>query len=184
MANRKSTRSPVLRSSILGWSGRTACHASMAWPSSGSTGLVNAVPVLWAGTSSRQTASRARTWPQSPGSACRRAASGRSRPAGGRSHRCAARLNSHASVIARIISTGWTRPSAWGRSSGLQVEPGPQQLGPHVVGDHPRIGADQRRRLRGVPGRGPGRTCGDPLPFLQVAEERACHPQVARLGFG
>ena len=26
----------------------------MAWPSSGSTGLVNAVPVLWTGRSSRQ----------------------------------------------------------------------------------------------------------------------------------
>jgi hypothetical protein len=32
----------------------------IAWPASGSTGLVKAVPVLWAGTSSRQTASRAR----------------------------------------------------------------------------------------------------------------------------
>ena len=29
----------------------------MAWPRIGSTGLVNEVPVLWAGTSSRQTAS-------------------------------------------------------------------------------------------------------------------------------
>ena len=38
-----------------GWSGRTASHASMACPTSASTGLVNAVPVLWTGTSSKQT---------------------------------------------------------------------------------------------------------------------------------
>ena len=42
----------------------------MAWPRIGSTGLVNAVPVLWVGTSSRQTASRARTCWESPAIGC------------------------------------------------------------------------------------------------------------------
>jgi hypothetical protein len=45
---------------------RTACQALGAWPGTGSAGLVKAVPVLRAGTSSRQAASRARTWPESP----------------------------------------------------------------------------------------------------------------------
>src|SRR4051812_14179488 len=54
-ANRRSAASPVLRSVMGGCAGRTASHASMARPSKGSTGLVNAAPVLWTGTSSRQT---------------------------------------------------------------------------------------------------------------------------------
>jgi hypothetical protein len=37
------------------------CHVSIALPRIGSTGLVNEVPVLWVGRSSRQTASRAST---------------------------------------------------------------------------------------------------------------------------
>src|SRR4051794_25610303 len=44
-ANRRSAASPVLRSVMGGCAGRTASHASMAWPSKGSTGLVNAAPV-------------------------------------------------------------------------------------------------------------------------------------------
>ena len=55
----------------------------MAWPMSGSTGLVNAVPVLLTGTSSRQTASSARISRESPGmgspSCCQRTQPTRSR---------------------------------------------------------------------------------------------------------
>src|SRR5664280_515918 len=46
------TCSLVLRSSVSGCAGRTACHASRACPNSGSTGLVKAVPVLCTGTPS------------------------------------------------------------------------------------------------------------------------------------
>jgi hypothetical protein len=105
-ANRKSTWSAVLRSSIAGCRGLTACQASIACPSSGSTGLVKAVPVLWVGTSSRQTASRASTSPESPGigipSCCQRMHPTRSRAIS--SLRCPA--NSQVSVMARISSTG------------------------------------------------------------------------------
>jgi len=41
----------------LGCAGRTACQASIALPTSGSTGLVNALVVLLTGTSSRHTRS-------------------------------------------------------------------------------------------------------------------------------
>ena len=44
-----STSSPVLRSGNLGCAGRTACHASIASPTSRSTGLVNAGVVLLVG---------------------------------------------------------------------------------------------------------------------------------------
>lgn len=67
-----------------------------------------------------------------------------------------------------------------GQVGGLQVEPGPQQLGPDVVGDHVRVRPGQgAQAARGSQGLGRVEPAGDPLPFLQVAEERAGHPQVA-----
>jgi len=47
---------PAFAQSIFGCTGRIFCQASTASPISGSTGLVNGLPVLWVGTSSRQTA--------------------------------------------------------------------------------------------------------------------------------
>ena len=78
----------------------------MAWPTIGSTGLVNAVPVLCVGMSSRQTASRASTSSESPGigmpSCCQRMQPTRSRAIS--SLRSPA--NSQVSVIARTSSIG------------------------------------------------------------------------------
>ena len=72
-----------------------------------------------------------------------------------------------------------------GQVGGLQVEPGPQQLGPDVVSDHPGIRSDQgSQAARGAQGRGRVEPAGNPFPFLQVTEERARYPQVARLGLG
>ena len=49
-----------------------------------------------------------------------------------------------------------------------------QELGPHVVGDDPGVGADQRADAARQ-GQRPGgvEPAGEPLPFLAVAEERA-----------
>ena len=48
---------------MAGWSGRIWSHLAIASPITRSTGLVKAVPVLFVGTSSRQTASFGRTSP-------------------------------------------------------------------------------------------------------------------------
>ena len=79
-----SASSPVLRSMNFGCAGRTCSHASIASPTIGSTGLVNAVAVLFVGTSSRHTRSLGRLrscW----------SASGSRRPAAAGSRRSAAR---------------------------------------------------------------------------------------------
>ena len=76
-----------------------------------------------------------------------------------------ARISSH-----RIVGVGGVA----GQIGGVQVQPGPQQLGPHLVGDHAGVGADQggdaarhgQRAVRVEP-------AADPFPFLAVAEERA-----------
>ena len=141
------TCSPVLRSSA-GWLGRTACQASMACPTSGSTGLVKAVPVLCTGTSSRQTASSA--------SDCRGESPGigqavvlpadaadpqprdlvAAQPAEQPGQR------DRPDQLHRVVGAGGVA----GQIGLVQVQPGPQQLGPHLVGDHAGVGADQRRR--------------------------------------
>ena len=78
----------------------------------------------------------------------------------------------------RVVGVG-----AAGQVGGLQVEPGPQQLGPYLVGDHPRVGADQgvdaaRDGQRPV-GVEPAR---EPVPFLAVAEEHPGRHQHVSLG--
>ena len=172
------------RSVNFGWAGRTACQASRAWPRTGSTGLVNAVPVLCAGMSSRQTASRARTCCESPGD------------------RGAVVLPADAAhpqpgdLVAALAGEQpgqGDRPHQFQRVevpglglrevAGLQVQPGPHELRPDVVGDHARVGAEQGRDAA-RDGQCPLRVeaPGDLLPFLQVAEERAEHGEVAGLG--
>ena len=144
----------------------------MARPRSGSTGLVKAVPVLWVGISSRQTGasdgSRAVA-----GRRADRVASGCSRDGAGRFRRCAGQLNSQVRVIARTMSTGWASGSS-GQIVGVEVEAGPQEFGPEIVGDHPRIGSlqgpDAARSFQCSCGVEPAR---DPVPVLQVAEEGA-----------
>ena len=78
----------------------------MACPTIGSTGLVNAVPVLCTGTSSRQTASSARMSRESPGmgrpSCCQRMHPTRSREISS----LRSPENSQVSVTARISSIG------------------------------------------------------------------------------
>ena len=63
-----------------------------------------------------------------------------------------------------------------------QVQAGPHQLRPHVVGDHARLGSDQR----GDRARQPERAAGvepalDPFPLLDVVEEPARRPDQVRL---
>jgi hypothetical protein len=66
---------------------------------------------------------------------------------------------------------------------GLQVQPSPHELGPDVVGDHARVGAEQHRdAARDGQRAGRVEAPGNLLPFLQVAEERAEHGEVAGLG--
>jgi hypothetical protein len=67
------------------------------------------------------------------------------------------------SVIARIISTGWTRPSAWGKPAASRLSPAHSSVAQGPGGVEP---------------------AGNPFPFLQVAEERAGHPQIARFDLG
>jgi hypothetical protein len=67
---------------------------------------------------------------------------------------------------------------AWGAVLGqvvlAEVQPSPHQFGPHLLGDHARVGADQRRDRSGDPERAARvKPSLDPLPFLQVAEERS-----------
>lgn len=133
-----------------GWPDLTACHASIAWPSSGSTGLVNEMPVLWVGTSRRQTASRARTSPESPGmgrpSCCQRM-----QPTGSRaisSLRWPA--NSQVSVMARMSSTGSVRPSAVGRSPGSTFRPAHSSSAQMSSAITRGSGPMRARTLRGV----------------------------------
>ncbi|WP_331740124.1 hypothetical protein OG613_45415 (plasmid) [Streptomyces sp. NBC_00015] len=65
---------------------------------------------------------------------------------------------------------------------GADVEPGPQQFGPDVIGYHPRVGAEHRRDGSGRRQRAYGvEPSGYPLPFLKVAEESAGRGEVARL---
>jgi hypothetical protein len=66
---------------------------------------------------------------------------------------------------------------------GLQVQAGPQQLRPKIVGDHPRIGRDEhgdaareRERATRV------KAAGEPLPLLAVPEEGPRRHQNVRLG--
>lgn len=56
---RKSASSPVFGSVSFACAGRTFSQSAMASPTRRSTGLVNALPVLFTGTSRKQTASRA-----------------------------------------------------------------------------------------------------------------------------
>ena len=78
----------------------------MAWPMIGSTGLVNAAPVLLTGMSSRQTASAARISRESPGmgspSCCQRTQPVRSREISSLRRP----ENSQVSVSARMSSIG------------------------------------------------------------------------------
>ena len=157
----------------------------MACPSSGSTGLVNAVPVLWVGTSSRQNrvfgediagvagdrgslvlpADAADPQPRDL-----IAAQAGEQPGQGHCPDELDRVDQRAAVGRHVLR--------------CEVEPGPQQLGPHLVGDHPGIGAEQ-----GTDASGDGQNTGgveparDPLPFLAVAEERAAgHQHVGLCG--
>jgi hypothetical protein len=95
-----STSSPVLRSSNLGWAGRMASQASIASPTVRSTGLVNAVPVLLIGTSSRHTD---RASPSSLVLCCQRTAPTRSRS----SSSVRRPENSHSSATALTSSSGY-----------------------------------------------------------------------------
>ena len=79
----------------------------------------------------------------------------------------------------RIVGVGGVA----GQIGGVQVQPRPQQLGPHLVGDHAGIGADQggdtaghcQRPVRVEP-------AADPVPFLAVAEEHSGGGEDALLG--
>ena len=63
-----------------------------------------------------------------------------------------------------------------------QVQAGPHQLRPHVIGDHARLGSDQRGDRPGQPERAPGvEPALDPLPLLDVIEESARRPDQMRL---
>jgi hypothetical protein len=178
--NSRSACSPVLRSVRRGWAGRSACHVSMAWPTIGSTGLVNAVPVLRTGTSSRQTASPAGVGRDGlavvlPADAAGPqpddlvAAQPGEQPGQGQ---CPDQLD-------RVVAA---RGRA-GQVAGLDVQAGVQQLGPHVIGDHPGIGADQRADAARDGQRAGGiEPAGDPLPFLAVAEERPGGHELVGLG--
>ena len=99
-ASSTSTSSPVLRSSNRGCGGRTASHPWMASPTVRSTGLVNAVPVLFVGTSSRHT----RWSPSSRSCWCcqRTAPTGSLRISSTRSP-----ANSQSSATARTSSSGY-----------------------------------------------------------------------------
>src|SRR5664280_395553 len=138
------TCSLVLRSSVLGCAGRILAHASRACPSSGSTGVVNAVPVLCTGTSSRQTASSASTSRASPGtgypSFCQRTQPTRSRETSSLRRP----LNSHQGDSPDQLDRVVGACGGAGQIGRLEVQPGPEQLRPDVVGDQPRVGADQR----------------------------------------
>jgi hypothetical protein len=58
--------------------------------------------------------------------------------------------------------------------SSLQVQPRPHKLRPDVVGDHPRVGAEQGTdAARGGQGAFGSEPAGQPLPLLAVAEERS-----------
>jgi hypothetical protein len=61
-----------------------------------------------------------------------------------------------------------------GEIRGLEVEPGPQQLGPDPIGDDAGVGGDQRGDGAGHR-QGPGgvEPAGNPFPFLQVTQECA-----------
>ena len=80
----------------------------------------------------------------------------------------------------RVVGVG----GVGGQVVGFDVQPGPQQLRPHVVGDDdPRVGADQRgdaarhrQRAGGV------EAAREPLPFLAVVEEGPAAGQDVSLG--
>ena len=175
-----STSSPVLRSGNLGCAGRTACHASIASPTSRSTGLVNALVVLLVGTSSRHTRSPS----PASGAVCQRIA-----PTPQAEDLVDAQAGEQpqqrdgADELERIPRrAGSAAVHVLGRSSTLEVQPGPHQLRPDVVGDHARVGPDQRRDRPGDPDRATRvEPPLDPLPLLQVAEERPDRPDQRRL---
>ena len=147
----------------------------MAWPMIGSTGLVNAVPVLLTGMSSRQNSVGGEdlagvsrdgqpvvlpadaAGPQ-PGDLV--AAQAGEQPGQGE----------RADEFHRVVAA---RRGAR-QVGGLDVQPGVQELGPHVVGDDAGVGADQRADAARQ-GQRPGgvEPAGEPFPFLAVAEERA-----------
>ena len=177
-----STSSPVLRSANFGCAGRTLSHASIASPTAGSTGLVNAVRGL---VRRHVQQTHAGSSPSRVGSGV---ASGSRRRAAGGSHRRAARRTATAARPRGRARADTTAPvpaglPCRGRSVRGEVQPGPHQLGPHLVGDHARVGADQRpdrprQRERAARVEPPL----DPLPLLQVAEERPQRPDQMRLG--
>ncbi len=78
----------------------------------------------------------------------------------------------------RVVGVG-----AAGQVASIEVQPGPQELGPYLVGDHPRVGADQRgdaaRQRERAAGVEPAR---EPFPFLAVAEEHPGGHQDMRFG--
>ena len=144
----------------------------MARPRSGSTGLVKAVPVLWVGMSSRQTgASADLRGRRRPGFA--RVASGCNRHGAGRFRRCAGQLNSQVEGD-RADHVDRVSAGPAGQIAGVEVETGPEEFGPQIVGDHPRIGSlqgpDAARSFQCSCGVEPAR---DPVPVLDVAEEGA-----------
>ena len=67
----------------------------------------------------------------------------------------------------------------------LQIEPGPQQLRPHLIGNDARVGAREGANTAGR-GQGTGgiEAARDPLPLLAVMEEGTDGHNIARLGPG
>ena len=72
-----------------------------------------------------------------------------------------------------------------GQIVGVEVEAGPEEFGPQIVGDHPRIGSlqgpDAARSFQCSCGVEPAR---DPVPVLDVAEEGAGDANVSAFRLG
>ncbi len=61
----------------------------------------------------------------------------------------------------------------FGQVGGVEVQAGPQQFGPYLIGNHPRVRAEQGRdAARGAERPLRVEAAGQPFPLLAVAEER------------
>ena len=156
--------------------GRTACHASIARPTAGSTGLVNAVCGLV-----RRHVEQAHF--------CLVAVAGVGLPANRTDAQADDLVDAQpseqpqerdgADELERIPRSD--RPVG-GEVVDGEVQPGPHQLRPHLIGDHSRVRADQRAERPRQRERPPGvETPLDPFPLLQVGKEAAQRPHVRRL---
>src|SRR3954447_26089345 len=165
--NRRSGASPVLRAVMGGCAGRTVSHASMAWPSKGWINRLGERGACLVDGDVKQADRRC----VGTGDIARLPTDA----ADAQAHDLVAALAGEQPGQRQRADEfeGIGADTTDGEVIGPEIEPGPQDLGPGVVGDDPRLGAEHPAHAARGSERGRGIEAPNaPAPFLAVAQER------------